>query len=190
MSAGTGSALLAPVLQQVRAATGDPAALPKRFVFVVRSNGLRPWGIVPEKLQEHGEDRRQQDKLFDEPLDNHTLHESMASLEPLKRYVTIVQGLSGRAGAVSDPHSANFGALGMYRSDQGSPPAAETIDAALAKIHPGIFKHLGFKMGGTGETVAHTLPYPPGGRTRRCRSIVLRCSPTSSCSAAWQNPTS
>ena len=155
MSLGTSSALMAPLLQQVRAASGDPSALPNRFVFVVRSNGLRPWGIVPKGLEEHGEDRRKQDKVFEDPLDGHKLHESMASLEPLKEYVTIIQGLSGRAGAVSDPHSANFGALGMYRSDQGSPPAAETIDAALAKAHPGIFKHLGFKMGGTGETVAH-----------------------------------
>ena len=155
MSLGTGSALMAPVLRQARAAAGDPAGLPKRFVFVVRANGLRPWGIVPEGLEAMGEDRHQQDKVFDEPLAGHALHESMASLEPLKDHLTIVQGISGRSAAVSDPHSANFGALGMYRSDQGSPPAAETIDAALAKIHGGIFRHIGFKMGRTGETVAH-----------------------------------
>ena len=42
MSLGTGSALLAPLVQQVRAASGDPSQLPTRFVFVVRANGLRP----------------------------------------------------------------------------------------------------------------------------------------------------
>lgn len=155
LSLGTGSALLGPMVQQARAASSAPGELPNRFVFVVRSNGLRPWGIVPEKLKHLGEDRHQQNSVFEEPLAGHRLHESMASLEPLKEDLTIVQGLSGRAAAVSDPHTANFGALGLYRSDQGAPPMAETIDAALAKTAPGIFKHLGFKMGRSGETVAH-----------------------------------
>ncbi len=174
MSFGTGGALLAPLLQQVRAAAGDPAALPKRFVFVVRSNGLRPWGIAPEGLEEHGEDRRAQDSVFEASLSGRALHSSMAALEPLKDYVTIVQGLSGRAAAVSDPHTANFGALGLYRSDQGSPPAAETIDAALAKAQPGIFKHIGFKMGGNGETVSH----PALSAWEKNTPLPFYCSPT------------
>lgn len=155
MSLGASSALLAPILQQARAANANPGQLPNRFVFVVRSNGLRPWGIVPDKLKHMGEDNHRQDKVFEESLSQHQLHKSMASLEPFKDYLNIVQGLSGRAAAVSDPHTANFGALGLYRSDQGAPPVAETIDAALSKTTPGIFKHLGFKMGRAGETVAH-----------------------------------
>ncbi|MEM7233662.1 MAG: DUF1552 domain-containing protein [Planctomycetota bacterium] len=172
VSSAAGSALLWPLLRQVQAAS-DPATAPKRFVFVVRSNGLRPWGIVPEKLAAQGEDGFKQDKVFDEALTAHTFHESLRSLEPLKKYVTVVLGLSGRAGAVSDPHTANFGALGMYRSDQGSPPAAETIDAALASALPGIFKHVGFKMGSTGETIAH----PALSAWGKNKPIPFYCSP-------------
>ncbi len=174
MSIGAGSALLGPMVRQARAAADQPEALPNRFVFVVRSNGLRPWGIVPEKLQDLGADRHEQDKIHDEPLADHTLHQTMRALDPVKDYVTIVMGLSGRAGAVSDPHSANFGALGMYRSDQGSPPAAETIDGALAKAMPGIFTHLGFKMGGTGDTIAH----PALSAWGKNKPIPFYCSPT------------
>ena len=61
MSLGAGSALLAPLLQRVRAATEDPASLPNRFVFVVRSNGAvspcifwnhDPLGFYPETSYE------------------------------------------------------------------------------------------------------------------------------------------
>ena len=173
MSLGAGSALMSPLLQRVRASTTNPDEIPPRFVFVVRSNGLRPWGIVPEELKEFGEDRHQQDKVHEESLAGHTLHSSMASLNSLKGYLNIVQGLSGRAAAVSDPHTANFGALGMYRSDQGSPPAAETIDAALAKAIPGIFTHLGFKMGGNGETISH----PALSAWDKNKPIPFYCSP-------------
>jgi hypothetical protein len=118
-----------------------------RLVFVVRSIGLRPWGIVPQGLELYGQDRHQQKTLFEKSLTEHTLHPSMSALEPLKHRLTIIQDLSGRAAAASDPHGANFGALGVYRSDVGASPVSETIDAALAKALPGIFPHLGFKMG-------------------------------------------
>ena len=173
MSLGAGSALMSPLLQRVRAAVENPEGIPARLVFVVRSNGLRPWGIAPEGLKEFGKDRRQQDRVYEESLTNHTLHSSMQSLNPLKNYLNIVQGLSGRAAAVSAPHSANFGALGMFRSDQGSPPAAETIDGALAKNLPGIFNHLGFKMGGTGETISH----PALSAWDKNKPIPFYCSP-------------
>ena len=66
---GAGSLALAPFLQHMRAhAAGDPAALPKRFVFVVRGNGLRPYGVVPEGLERCGQTRFQTEKLIDQPL--------------------------------------------------------------------------------------------------------------------------
>jgi hypothetical protein len=174
LSLGAGGALLAPVVSQLHAqAAGDAAQLPKRFVFVVRANGLRPWGIVPEGLEAQGEQRHTQETLLDEPLAERKLHDTFASLEPLKKYVTIVNDLSGRAAAVSDPHGAHFGALGAYRSAGGAPPAAETIDGALAGSMPAIFSHLGFKMGKENELIAH----PSVSAAGRGKPLPFYCSP-------------
>ena len=173
LSLGTSGALLAPVLNQLQAAARDDAKTPQRFVFVVRANGLRPWGLVAEGLEEYGEQRHQQERFVSQSLRERKLHPTMSSLEPLKDYLTIVQGLSGKAGAVSDPHGANFGALGAYRSDNGAPPMAETIDGALAKAMPGVFPHLGFKMGGADELIAH----PALSASGRGKVLPFYCSP-------------
>lgn len=66
----------------------------------------------------------------------------MSALEPFKDKMTIINGLSARMAA--DKHGAGFGAMGAYKSY--TIPLAETIDGALANAHPGVFKHLGFKL--------------------------------------------
>ena len=49
---GCGSLALAPFALDMRAlAGGDPRQLPKRFVFVLRANGLRPYGVQPKGLE-------------------------------------------------------------------------------------------------------------------------------------------
>lgn len=172
--AATGGSLLGPIVRKLQAeAAGNEQAIPKRLVFVVRSNGLRPWGIVPQGLEQYGEDRHQQKTLLDAPLKKHKLHETMSVLEPFKDRLTIIQDLSGRAAAVSDPHGANFGALGVYRSDNGAPPAGETIDGALANALPSIFSHLGFKMGGANELIAH----PRLSASGKGKPLPFYCSP-------------
>ncbi|QDU97720.1 DUF1552 domain-containing protein [Lignipirellula cremea] len=174
LSVAAGGALLAPIVQQLQAqAAGDASRLPQRFVFVVRANGLRPWGIVPEGLEAHGENRRQQERLEEFSLADRKLHPTFASLEPLKEHVTIINNLSGRAAAVSDPHGANFGALGMYRSAGAAPPAGETIDAALAAALPSVFSHLGFKMGSADDLIAH----PHLSAAGRGKPLPFYCSP-------------
>ena len=50
---GASSLALSPFMQHLRA-EANGAALPKRFVFVMRGNGLRPYGVVPEGLEEYG----------------------------------------------------------------------------------------------------------------------------------------
>lgn len=172
---GAGTGLLTPVLQQLQAhADGNVEKLPTRFVFVVRANGLRPWGIVPKDLEEKGKPRHKQDTFQDFALKDRELHSSFKSLEPLKQYMMIVNDLSGRAAAVSDPHGANFGTLGVYRSDNGAPPAGETIDGALAKALPSVFPHLGFKMGTATELIAH----PRVSASGRGKTLPFYCSPT------------
>ena len=53
-SLGGSSLAMAPFLQSVRVhAAGDESALPKRFVFVVKSSGIDKFNLVPEGLENH-----------------------------------------------------------------------------------------------------------------------------------------
>ena len=130
LSAGAAvSPLLAPFVQRARAeANGENA--PLRFVFVVKSSGLTAAELVPKEMfseqvdvgeaNNPGPNYRQAlqlrvaEKLIDKPLVDQTLHESMASLEPFKDRLTIVQGLSGKM--CRGGHSSWFGAMGCYRT--------------------------------------------------------------------------
>ncbi|MDA7881959.1 DUF1552 domain-containing protein [Akkermansiaceae bacterium] len=143
---GTSSLALAPFMQRMRAeAAGDPAGLPKRFVFVVRGNGLRPYGVVPEGLEEFGDEKYKGAQLVDRSLSGLSLNRSMAALEPFKDQLSIIQGLSSKI--CKGPHGGHFGVLGAYTSEDHAPPRKATLDAILAKKFPGIFQHLAFHIG-------------------------------------------
>ncbi len=150
---------LAPLAMQLKAhAAGDPDKLPKRFVFVIRANGILTSEIQPKGLEHLVKTRGPAGFGKEEHLHSladRDLHPAMASLESLKKHVTIFQGLSGKMCRGS--HNASFGALGAYASSNGLPPRRETIDGALSKALGGVFPHLGFTMYDTGGSVT----YPP-----------------------------
>ncbi len=143
---GAGSLALGPFIQRLQAeASGEVDKLPKRFVFVVRGNGLRPYGVVPQGLEDYGKPRFAAKKLIDEPLSRRKLNASMKSLAPFKDQLTIIQGLSSRI--CKGPHGGHFGVLGAYTSGDHAPPRRETIDISLSKQFPSIFPHLAFHIG-------------------------------------------
>ena len=149
MSLAAGGLAFSPFLAQLKAeAAGSVAKLPKRFVFVTRSNGFRTYGIAPQGLeglvaQAVGDRGKPPKTLLEKDLTQHALNESMAALEPFKKKMNIVNGLSARV-CNGGGHGAGFGALGAYSSRNVA--TGETIDGALANTHPGVFKHLGFKV--------------------------------------------
>ena len=139
LGAGVGAVALSPIMQQLKAqAAGNSAAPPKRFVFVMRGNGLRPFGIVPKGLEQYGKDQFKADKLIDVSLKDKQLNESMKSLEPFKDQLSIIQGLSSKI--CKGPHGGHFGVLGAYTSGDHAPPRRETLDITLAKQFPGILE--------------------------------------------------
>ncbi len=147
---GASSLALTPFLQHAEThANGDVSALPKRFVFVVRGNGLRPYGIVPEGLEECGKNRFTTKSVVDQSLAKRSLHPTMKSLEPFKKQLTIIQGLSSRI--CKGPHGGHFGVLGAYTSGDHAPPRRETIDVTISKKFPSIFPHLAFHIGSKPE---------------------------------------
>lgn len=149
VSLGAGATVLGPVLAQLEAhAAGSTAALPRRVVFVVESNGLFPDHIQPRTL---ARPKNGADRLIDEPIKNHELPDPIAPLAPFRDRITILQGLSGRIG-ISD-HSANYGALGAHPANKGA--MAQTIDNALGDALGGIHPHVCLGIHDKPEVTVH-----------------------------------
>lgn len=142
-SAALASGSLSPFANSLAAniRAGEEGLKPLRFVFFLQGNG-----IYPDQIQPEGIDRpKKPGDLEDLSLEGHPLPKSIAPLEPFKDRLTLLHGLSGRV-AGPPSHSADFGALGCY--PQRHHAFGETIDAALAKAHPGIFPHVGLGVSG------------------------------------------
>lgn len=172
VSLGAGAAILNPILAQLAAhAAGDAAAVRRRVVFVVQSNGMSPNHITPtgaKKLTDRG-GRYTADAFTEQPLKELDLPDPISPLAPFKDRMTLIRGLSGRI-ALSD-HSANHGALGCYPANKG--PMGQTIDLAVGEALPGIVPHIGL---GLAKNLDMTMNYQisaagPG------KAVPIQCSP-------------
>ena len=154
---GAGACSLTPFLLQLdaqAAAKDDPAKLPKRFVFVIRSNGVLTREILPEGREDLVKERPHAGELrsFQElPLADQKLPVGMQAIEPFKDKVTLLQGISGKM--INGNHEGGFGVLGAYNGK--SSPRDETIDWALARHLGGVIPHLGFTMESYGKSVTY-----------------------------------
>jgi len=146
---GAGGLLLSPVLAKMQAFAAGQVVTPRRFVFVVESNGVRPEQMAPSGVQRRAREQRPLNgpaELVDVSLADRNLPFSLEPLQQYKNRVTIVQGLSGRI--CGGGHSNNFQALGAFGAGRGNGGEStsiegETVDGALAKTIPGIFPHIG-----------------------------------------------
>ena len=155
---GASSIAAAPFLQGFAARAADKSdRLPKRFVFVLRANGILPTEIQPTQLGDlvvaRGAPRRQKE-FRSEPLARLTLPGGLQALEPFKDRLSIFQGLSGRM--ANSGHGSGYGALGAYRSGKGgASPTFATVDGALSVGLDSPFPHIGFAMEKTGPQVVY-----------------------------------
>ncbi len=157
-SLGVGGVALLPLIQQIKAhGAGDEAALPKRFVFVVKSSGLSPAGVRPV-----GIDIGDGSRTVDLPLKDLTLPATMKSLEAHKDELMILEGLSGAN--FTGNHSSYYGALSCHHAPEK--PVAPTIDCILGKHFPAPFDNYGFAPNGhaigsaSGPTVMNGAVFP------------------------------
>ena len=155
---GAGGFMLAPLLGQMQAhAAGQASGLPKRFVFVVKSSGITPSAIRPADVK-LGDGRR----TIDRKLKDCKLPESLASLEPFKDQLMILEGLSGCN--FTGNHSSYYGALSCVHSPEK--PVAPTVDCLLGKLNPAPFSNYGFAPNGHsignnyGPSVQETAVFP------------------------------
>jgi len=143
---GAGSVLLSPILRELEAHAAGVAAQPKRFVFMLQSQGLQSWGVQPKEITR--KDHVGVDQVVARPLDPLTLADDCAPLAGLKERLTIVQGLNGHH--VFPYHGAPYGALGGFLKARS--PAGKTIDCALAEVQPSVFPLVGLGIGTRSNT--------------------------------------
>jgi hypothetical protein len=138
LSVGGASLAMTPFLRSLEAhATGDEAALPKRFVFVVKSSGIDKHNLVPEGLENHflagrghlGYRVPKPGGEINESLKDHKLPEKMAPLEPFKDRLTILQSLSGET--FRGNHTTGYGMFSCHNSERVA--IAPSIDCILGQ---------------------------------------------------------
>ena len=158
MTLGAGGVVLAPLVRQMEAhAAGRANALPRRFVFVIKSSGLTPKAIRPVDVK-LSDGRR----TVDLPLKDYKLPETLQSLEAFKDQLLILEGLSGCN--FEGNHSSYYGALSCHHAPEK--PVAATVDCLLGKLNPAPFPNYGFAPNGHsignngGPTVQDTAVFP------------------------------
>ena len=160
---GAGAMALAPSFNQLFAAqAGAGTGMPKRFIFIRKSSGLRPDEIALR-------DFSAKDKALDdakEPLEadlaKHELPKWLRGLDEHKENMTILQGLSAKMS--ENVHYSFSSVMGCFKSNRNTLSAIKraTIDFELAKLFPSPFGHveLSFAAGRTGIVSGYSAPAP------------------------------
>lgn len=158
---GAAGMALAPSFHQVFAAP-LAAGLPKRFVFIRKSSGLRPLETCPVNFSA-------KDKALDEKklplvadLYAHELPVWLRGLDAHKDNMTILQGLSAKMS--ENVHYSFSSVMGCFKSNRNTLSAIKrtTVDFELAKLFPSPFGHveLSFADGRTGIVSGYSAPAP------------------------------
>lgn len=152
-----GSLAMAPLLHQIQVhADGREEALPRRFVFVIKSSGLTAEAIRPDNID------GDQSRTIDESIADHKLPATLESLTPFRDQLLILDGLSGSN--FTGNHSSYYGALSCCHAPDK--PVAPTIDCLLGGLNPAPFPIYGFSPNGHsignnfGPTVQETAVFP------------------------------
>jgi hypothetical protein len=155
---GVGTLALAPIYGSALAQAvqdGVPGVLPsvlggapRRFVFIRKSNGLRPNEVALPSFSESEKAKETQKQGFEVDLDKHELPAWLEALAPYKKNMSILQGLSAMMS--ENGHHSYSSVLGAFKSGGNSISGIKraTIDFELAKLFPSPFGHVELAMRG------------------------------------------
>ncbi len=135
---GAGGLLFAPLLQKIAAAADGNVTPPKRVIFFVFDNGFKDDGAVPVGTNFVSDTTRQ----FS--LKGHKLPLDIEPFAPFQDRITLLHGLRSHTAV---DHGGFFAALSGSAGNKHT-PQAESIDAAIAKLAPGVFPLLHLGIGG------------------------------------------
>lgn len=121
---------------------------PRRFVFIRKSNGLRPHEVALPSFADAERDKEKNKEAFEVDLDKHELPVWLRALEPYKANMSILQGLSAMMS--ENGHHSYSSVLGAFKSGGNSISGIKraTIDFELAKLFPSPFGHVELALRG------------------------------------------
>ncbi len=133
-----------PLASSLLGKTHTGSQVPKRYIFIRKSNGTIPSHLIPPTFSEKDKKADQAGEALDINLASHQLPAFMAPVEGLKAQTTIIQGLSGRMMKM-DSHHPKHSCLALVDST-GEPSSfiRTSLDFELAKLLPSPFGHIGF----------------------------------------------
>jgi hypothetical protein len=158
------SALGACALAMPAALLAEPARgnLPKRFIFIRKSSGIRPAEITLPDFSEKDKALDEKKEPLEVDLDKHELPKWLRGLDAHKEHMTILQGLSAKMS--ENVHWSFSSVMGCFKSNRNTLSAIKrtTIDFELAKLFPSPFGHveLSFAGGRTGIVDGYSAPAP------------------------------
>jgi hypothetical protein len=158
---GAGAMALAPSFNQVFAAPTS-TGLPKRFIFIRKSSGIRPAEIALRDFSAKDKALDDAKQPLEVALEKHELPKWLRGLDAHKEHMTILQGLSAKMS--ENVHYSFSSVMGCFKSNRNTLSAIKrtTIDFELAQLFPSPFGHveLSFAGGRTGIVSGFSAPAP------------------------------
>jgi hypothetical protein len=136
--------------------------VPKRFIFIRKSSGIRPDEIALPDFSDKDKALDEKKESFEVDLDKHELPKWLRGLDAHKEHMTILQGLSAKMS--ENVHWSFSSVMGCFKSNRNTLSAIKraTIDFEIAKLFPSPFGHveLSFAGGRTGIVDGYSAPAP------------------------------
>jgi hypothetical protein len=160
---GAGAMALAPSFNQVFGApAGAGTGIPKRFIFIRKSSGIRPAETALRNFSAKDKALDDAKNPLEADLSKHELPKWLRGLDDHKENMTILQGLSAKMS--ENVHYSFSSVMGCFKSSRNTLSAIKrtTIDFELAKLFPSPFGHveLSFADGRTGIVSGYSAPAP------------------------------
>ena len=114
----------------------DQGNIPKRFIFIRKSSGIRPIEIALRDFSEKDKALDEKKKPVEVDLDKHELPKWLRGLDVHKEHMTILQGLSAKMS--ENVHWSFSSVMGCFKSNRNTLSAIKrtTIDFELASSFP------------------------------------------------------
>ena len=161
---GAGALGFAPSLGAFAAST--TGEFPRRFVFIRKSNGIRPKEVALPSFSDEEKKLDAEKQSLEVDLDQHELPAWLQGLEAHKANLAILQGLSCKMS--ENGHWSYSSVMGAFKSGRNSLSGIKraTIDFELAKLFPSPFGHVELSLTGnysswrTGIVSGYSAPGP------------------------------
>lgn len=160
-----GALALSPALAPYAAAAASELG-PRRFVFIRKSNGIRPHEVALPTFSDAEKSLDSKKLAMEVDLENHELPQWLQGLAGYKQQMAILQGLSCKMS--ENGHWSYSSVMGAFKSGRNSLSGIKraTIDFELAKLFPSPFGHVELSLTGnystfrTGIVAGYSAPAP------------------------------